>query len=229
MEASGNEDEISLAKIARELRSEFCWLANIGDDGTIPDPTAVEQRAKRNLVRSVFSFVEAISFAMKANGLKRIEEWGIEWDDAEKLLAQEMVADLTDAGQTVRRKAKLRSMSNVRFAFRFLSEVYGAGFVLNVGSNGWDCLQRANKVRDRLTHPKRLSDLQVSSEEYSDSLRAFIWFERQTILLMEARSRALEEMLRQSEQTLRSLGNGSRSRTPEEVMPPRPVGLDDDV
>ncbi|WP_146072081.1 hypothetical protein [Bryocella elongata] len=227
------DEEVSIAKIGRELRDEFCWLADIGDDGRVPDPASVTHRARRNLVRCVFSFVEALSFVMKANALRHIRANHDQWDASELLIAEELSAEVTEAGRIVKKKAKVRTMSNVRFAFRLLAAAYGADFTLDVNSNGWQCLQRAIRVRDRVTHPKCLSDLTVTESEYSDAIRAFIWFDRQSLRIMEPIARALDGDIAKLRQRLTGIdpiaASEFRGISDESPLPVPPRGLHDDV
>ena len=43
------------------------------------------------------------------------------------------------------------------------------------GDNAFNQLQRAKKVRDRLTHPKQLADITVTPAEVLDVTNAFNW------------------------------------------------------
>lgn len=48
------------------------------------------------------------------------------------------------------------------------------------------------KVRDRLMHPKRAADLEVTDNEITESVRAFLWFDSQANGLMSAVIAALQ-------------------------------------
>jgi hypothetical protein len=52
-------------------------------------------------------------------------------------------------------------------------------WTLDVSDAGWQYLKRATKVRDRLTHPKALSDLTVSDEEIRVCSAAPLWMTKQ--------------------------------------------------
>ena len=60
-------------------------------------------------------------------------------------------------------------------------------FALDTSGGEWGDIRNFIQVRDRLTHPKRMSDLSVTDEEIRTAFRAFKWFEEQFIeLLMRA-------------------------------------------
>ena len=53
---------------------------------------------------------------------------------------------------------------------------FGSEFKLNLSGQGWQSLCKSVKVRDRLMHPKELSDLEVSDEEILYTKKAIDWF-----------------------------------------------------
>ena len=103
---------------------------------------------------------------------------------AERSLAADECYDLSTSGSVTTRRAKLHTLANIRFAFDILAKVEGNEFQLDVSQGGWQLLQRSMKIRDRLMHPKAASDLRVSDEEIRDSVRAFMWFEKQLVRLL---------------------------------------------
>lgn len=148
------------------------------------------------------------------------------------MLVDETGFELSDSGDVKIRKAKLRTLANVRFAFKLFAKSNGSRHELRVESNGWQCIQRSLKVRDRLSHPKRFSDLAVSDDEYVDSYKAFIWFERQVMLSLEASRDALKETHSALTAKLESMhvkDVGASDGASAIVLPKRPDHLDDDV
>jgi hypothetical protein len=109
------------------------------------------------------------------------------------MLAVEEVYDLDSSGQVEKRRAKLRTISNIRFAFSLLAKANQANFTLDVSQKGWQLLQHTLKVRDRLMHPKVPGDLDVFDDEIRDALRAFIWFEEQIRSILLASVNVLQK------------------------------------
>jgi hypothetical protein len=223
---STNNDQYSIYAVSRELVNEVCGIARVEDHGGFPVPSLLSQSEKRLLIRSVFSYIEALSYLLKVHALSETE--GSTISSAEKMIAEEVTFELGDDGTVKARPAKLRTISNIRFAFKVFKKASGSSFELNLDSNGWQCIQRSLKVRDRLTHPKGLSDLTVLDNEYDDSYKAFIWFERQMMLAMEARIQALRETNRalRVERGLEPIEPEAKSSRPAAK---RPDHLDDDV
>lgn len=111
------------------------------------------------------------------------------------MLALEETYELSDKGDVEPRPAKLRTLSNIQFAFRLLAKAKSADFALNVSQNEWELLRRSLKIRDRLMHPKALRDLNISDVEIRDVLRAFTWFEGQYRVLLLAIIQSLDKKI----------------------------------
>ncbi len=102
------------------------------------------------------------------------------WDTS-KLLPQEIALineedyELDDTGAVKTRKARLRFSGNFRFAFAVAAKAAGVTYQLDVGGDGWRTLRDVVKVRDRLMHPKKSGDLDVTNSEVRDVMAAFRW------------------------------------------------------
>ncbi len=95
--------------------------------------------------------------------------------EAERAFAAEREVKLTAEGDVEQRAAKIPLETNIRFAFKLLAKASGVSTVLDVSGPEWQSLQRAIKVRDRITHPKTISDLAISDAELSDVVIGFRW------------------------------------------------------
>lgn len=185
-----------------------------------PDPAALNAVERRVLVRSLFAFVEGTCFAMKCLAVEL--DRGVRLTPEERMLAAEMTFELAPSGQVESRRAKLRTLSNINFAFTLVAKTAEVTFSLDASGAGWQTLQRALKMRDRLTHPKSLTDLGVSDAEVRDALRVFIWFESQVALVLAAVVRALGEQtaaLKQQVAELRTVVGGRGGAAVSDELP----------
>jgi hypothetical protein len=192
-ETTTSSHSAELQALFDELHHEVGTLAKVTRDGgkeSWPDPVALNQIERRTLTKSVFSFVEAMTFGMKSSALKA-DATVRRLSRAEQAVAAEEAYELNEQGMAIVKSARLRTLSNVRFAFRVFAKVDEASFELDVSGTGWQATQRALRIRDRLMHPKKASDLIVEDEEVRDVLNAFIWFSRQMIRLFLAALDAL--------------------------------------
>jgi hypothetical protein len=176
-----------ISSLWTELHSEIALLAKVehGEPdapATFPDPIGLNNVERRLLIRSIFSCIDALTYSLKQLALNANDAFKL--DLGERMLATEETYELSSSGHIATRRAKLQTLANVRFAFDLLAKVDEHDFRLDVSQHGWQLLQNSLKVRDRLTHPKKLIDLEVSDEEIRAALRAFSWFESQVVLAL---------------------------------------------
>lgn len=186
---TSEHDEIAreISSLWEELHREIEVLgkAQRGDSEVamrFTDPVGLNDIERRLLVRSIFSCIEALAYSLKRLALSSNDAFRLSL--GERMLAAEESYDLSRSGTVATRRAKLPTLTNLRFAFELLAKVEDHKFRLDVSHRGWQLLQHSLKVRDRLMHPKKLSDLQVSDEEIRSAVRAFTWFESQLILVL---------------------------------------------
>jgi len=133
------------------------------------------QMHRRAYVRSVFAFIEGILHRMKRTALHLGNTLGTLLI-AEMILIDGASFDIDDKGEVIARPFFIKFLNNIKFSFRVYSKIVGSSFKLNLGENGWQKLQEALKVRDRLMHPKETTDLDVTDAEIEATKKAFDWF-----------------------------------------------------
>jgi hypothetical protein len=132
--------------------------------------------SRRALVRAAFAQIEGWTFNTKRIALQLNGMFSDELSEAEKFLLKDQSFELDDKGDLRQMKAKLRLSQNVRFAFRAVYHTLAQGDSLKVDGSGWESFRKSIKVRDRLTHPKEVSELEVTDEELKSVQIALIWF-----------------------------------------------------
>jgi hypothetical protein len=102
--------------------------------------------------------------------------------------------ELKDNGEIKTRSARLRTLSNLRFAFSIFGKSQQIDFAIDTSGTEWTNLVNSLKVRDRLTHPKNASDLCVSDDEIRQAVTSMFWFESQMVeLLLQCAERLVEQ------------------------------------
>lgn len=182
-----------LVAIYSILRDEIDRLAEAKEypdgSGEYPDPVTLNPVARRLLVRSVYSFVEAMAYRLKQDAVESAPPGAL--SPAEHALCVEQSYDLGANGQPETRRAKLRTLSNLRFAFDVAARAYGSSFALDVSGAEWQALQQGLAVRDRLMHPKLAADLTVTDAEIRTSMKGFHWIHKRVLALIESQVSAL--------------------------------------
>jgi hypothetical protein len=127
---------------------------------------------RRALVRSVFAFVESMLFALKQEALHHPSVFS----SPEIALLREESYELADDGEALIRPARLTLKRNLKFTFAAFAKAWRTRCRLELGDAGWQDFGSALKVRDRLMHPKRIADLDVSDDEVRIVNHASVWF-----------------------------------------------------
>lgn len=185
-------DETDLLALDRALRVDVeHWQKDIANGRDT-------QLARRALVRSIFAMLEGVIFGLKQRAIETDAGEKRSLSASEVSLGREELADLDDQGRVKTRKANTRFEPNLRFAFSVFAKAHGTSFTLDASGVGWQALSRSVKVRDRITHPKRPSDVAISDMELADMESAYIWFHERFIELFgvvsAARSAQLAEL-----------------------------------
>jgi len=118
---------------------------------------------RRIVVKNAFTWFEGQAFMMKRVALHRHEHFEIEFSAAELAMLREDKYSLNDKGQAITGDNYPNFISNYKFSFGSFAKAHASTFLLNATTI--DRLKTLKKVRDRLTHPKQLLDLQVTDDE----------------------------------------------------------------
>lgn len=142
------------------------------------------QYLRRCVVRSVFSFIEALIECVKweLRSSIRMKEFESELLQRE----QETVGSLHVIGS---RNDKFLSLDqNVKRTFRLAAKVWAMkDFRLNTDGEDFQQFLRAKSARNRLTHPKTLYDIEVTDEDMSCHTIAGMWIQSEVERLMRTR------------------------------------------
>jgi len=138
-------------------------------------------------VRSLFAYVEGLTYAFKRYALALHEQREPIFSNAEIALLREVSYDLSDKGEALEQGKFLRFASNLRFAIRAFARIsaYEAG--PDFLGQGWQALRKGIQVRNRITHPKRPDDLTVSDIDLVAVSTGVRWFQEETGKILDFR------------------------------------------
>lgn len=136
---------------------------------------------RRMYARNLFAYVEGSSSMLRVVGTALICE------GKDTSIPVTKLALLQDSQFIIERNGKLRedrqrqtTLSHIAFTLRTVADLLGVEKVFvdqQFGENGWNKFQQAIKIRDRLTHPKNHSDLEISLKELKQLVDAFQWYQ----------------------------------------------------
>jgi len=148
----------------------------------------------RMLIRSIFASIEGIVYGMKQLALAAFRPDGPLTFD-ELIICKGISLRLKNNGDVDRSAMRLEFGPNLKFSFMVLAKAFHQKFELDTDKTclGWNRLVESVKVRNRLAHPKRPSDLELTDEEIGHAIEAYQWFNEQVSTLLEMFSKDIEK------------------------------------
>ena len=149
--------------------------------------SAPENILRRIITRSLFSIGEgnlwitkqtilACSCPVFLNTDPPQQVAGFSLTEAERDLLNDKERRLNKKGVQEPSQARITLEANIRFTFALAERVITNGsFQPDYSGSGWRDLWVGVSVRDRITHPKEVSSLNVSESEFNAAAYGFIW------------------------------------------------------
>lgn len=151
-----------------------------------------EQTLRRAYVRAVGTVFDGATLMLKAKAVRQVLESRVEVSRAELALLMDEAYELNDQGMPRTRVRLAPAAAGAAFAFKTFVRVHGLGIDIDLGGDGWRAFVEASRVRNRVTHPKGLEDLNVSDDDLASVNRAFVWHTATQLQISEARIRQIE-------------------------------------
>lgn len=151
------------------------------DDGTIDADGNLDADYEfhaRQLVRAVFAYIKGVTFSVKVSAAWKCMQDGVEITPQERYIAAEIEYRINDKGEVVEHRAQITLTRNIRFAVALTEKAHRIPAQFDPSVEWWLCLREAMKVRDRLMHPRRPEDLDISPEELIKAITAKNGFEK---------------------------------------------------
>lgn len=134
-----------------------------------------EQHSRRSYIRSLFAMIEGTIYCVKE--LEFAELYSRERKDIPTLVAlKETVFEINSKGEVSEKTKFVKTANNLRFIANCFKKIFGKELELNIGTSQWDNFTKAIKVRNRITHPKETTDLQITEEELLFVKDVNVWF-----------------------------------------------------
>lgn len=163
--------------MVRVLTSDMELLkSKLGDLSGQSALTESEAANRRFYVRAVFSLIEAIVEQHKRLLLDLVARGSITLGQGVQEALSEKVYVVKDNGTVGDREQYLQLQRKLRAVYRAAGEAFGQQLNVTFGDQGWESFCNALDIRDRLTHPKILSDCDVEGDDISTVSRGHDWF-----------------------------------------------------
>jgi len=142
--------------------------------------------AHRTLIRTYFSLVEGLAFQLRQVTLATLEPHPDRLTAAELSLLREERYSLNKKGEPEASENFQRVLPNLLFTIRCYLKNHGASFEPDVSHHGWQALQHTVAVRNRVTHPKSVSDLTLTEEDLRRLIAASVWWKKTIFEMFDA-------------------------------------------
>jgi hypothetical protein len=137
-----------------------------------------EQTCRRTLTRCACAFVEGTLSFMKSATLPAANFFDIN-------LSENEIEFATGRGiKTGKPIPFLPFQENLKETFKVFMKAHGVSIQIKYDEPGFKDLQEMFKLRNKLMHPKTLSDVGVSNEVLNALIRGFNWFDFQGVKIM---------------------------------------------
>ena len=198
----GNEDLIEsnkryqqmLAQLQKSNHTELIEVLNRDVQQLILEYNeSPSQIKRRGLIRAIFAYIEGNIFKIKEEiVIKECHKRKPILDIEEIILLKEKSLYIDNKGK-VKSSAKYSELSaNIRFTLNCYAKSMQINHVLNLNRLEWKCIIESIAVRNRITHPKNASELEVSENELVKAFISYMYFKKVIIDLFEKKTLKLK-------------------------------------
>lgn len=147
------------------------------------------EATRRILVRAYFTLFEGEIYALKQTILSfeyvlshipqthNSNSYIRLFTEEEKAMLEEFSYDMSSGGKARKIDYYPRMPENVKFTFNMFCQSLHIESDIDYNCLGWNKLSEAQKIRNRITHPKSPEDLQVSKQNLNDVEVGLQWFQ----------------------------------------------------
>lgn len=163
-------------------------------DGVVhyPDPIYLNASDRRNLVRTVFSFIEGNAYFLRLTLMKNFAD---RLSPEVQLALAEQQIEVTGHGIVKKKQMRSGALNMLKLTINSFNAALPNQPNVTFTDAAFESLVRSINVRDRLMHPKSAQALNVSDKEIRDVAHAFNWFGWMLMNLMKAANDGLNERI----------------------------------
>jgi hypothetical protein len=155
--------------------------------------SSLPQYKRRSFVRAFLALVEYDTYNRKQRVLYLHTKGVHRFNESERIMLQEIQPELDDSGRLKLKRRYLRLIDNYRFAIRMFCKAVDIEFTLPTNEPGWSAFKETVALRNRITHPKKLSEIEISDSQLKSVFDAFEWFKKVYRAIVDATNRRHRE------------------------------------
>lgn len=161
---------------------------------------------RRNLLRTIISAAEGVSWIYRAHVLSIAKEF----DAATPLIDlafSEATYSVNEQGNIIEQARYISLTAMIRLTTK-VAQSLCPDLNVDFGSQGWQSLRDTIRLRNRITHPKNAADLSISFKEIDDAKTGFFWFLDMSMHVMEATMKEFSALAADMGQVVEKLKSG---------------------
>ncbi len=128
---------------------------------------------KRDLLRTIYAAIEGYVWLYKEDIKSIASDIGV-LDSSTKMAFDEKSYKVADTGILKASDNFMPTLTMFRFASRIAQKI-NPNLQIDFNTAGWQSLKDAQKVRNRITHPKKASDLTISDRDIEAMWEGVLW------------------------------------------------------
>jgi len=141
-------------------------LAADADESRRQMQTTGSDLSKRHFVRALFAWIESLSYLFRRAALSKIADGPLTEERIPTLLAlQEKTYAINEKGVVTPTQLKAPTSNILLFSLKSFAESQGLNLHVDKGARTWQAYVQALAIRDRITHPKKPSDVQLTDKD----------------------------------------------------------------
>lgn len=170
------------------------WPGFLGSLMSDVDDAMRRQRAensptsRRALIRALIATVEGLAWIYREHVLHIANEIDV-LTEMEKAALSETVFTVDDTGRISEQRRFLSTVAAIRLTSR-IARKFAPDAEPDFGGSGWVDLKETIFLRNRITHPKEQTDLEISESDIDRAISAFHWFAEVVIDVLAASNNA---------------------------------------
>jgi hypothetical protein len=159
------------------------------------------------MIRTLFAAIEGYTWLYRERVIEVARSMDALTVEEEAALS-EVTYQVTEQGKITRQPRYLSMLAAFRLITRIASRLDTA-LAIRFDTDDWERLRAAISIRNRITHPKKRSDLEISDQDLASAQSAFFWLLDTAMGAMEAANAALHRYNAEFRAILTELSKGN--------------------
>ena len=164
-----------VARRIRKLLEDACAVEHYLNDNN-------SQFARRTYIRSTFAYMEGTIWILKQLIIQVVSQSKAVTNPlqllslAELALLSDISYNLKENGEPYEQPKFLPMQKNLRLTVNVFNRLIHSSIDLQTNSTIWNRFNQIIQVRNRITHPKNVGDIDITDEEIQHAIEVCNWF-----------------------------------------------------